>query len=721
MFNKAIWINTGLKTGDAVPEYRGSWRLPEGKKPARAELRITALGVYAASLNGRRVGDFELAPGWTAYDRRLQVQAYDVTDLLAAENDLRVRVGKGWYASPMPGFNDSDDRRRRMQRQTALIAELEATFDDGTMQTFATGADWTWVESPIRFSEIYDGEVCDATFEDAAPKPCAPFDGPTDRFIPQEGEPIVELERVAARRVFTTPRGETVVDFGQEVTGCVQFTVDAHAGDAVRLRHGEVLDAEGNFYNANYRSAKAELIYTCREGRQTWRPELTFFGFRYVRLDSFPGAPTPEQFTAVVLCSRLRQTGFVRTGHPGINRLVSNVLWGQKGNFLDVPTDCPQRDERLGWTGDAQVFCRAATLNFDTERFFTKWLRDMAADQRPNGSIGIVVPDYLPGDNSSAAWGDAATICPWTVYQTYGGLDALGEHYGMMEKWVDYITSATTTPNLWTGGEHFADWLGLDAPAGSYKGSTREDFIASAFYAHSADLTARAARALGRDGSKYEALHGEIVRAFREAFGEYRTQTEHILALEFGLAPDPEKTAADLAAMIRRDGVRLRTGFVGTPYMLHVLSRYGYGDLAWSLLLREDYPSWLYPISKGATTIWEHWDGIMPDGGFWSADMNSFNHYAYGSVIDWIYEVAAGIRHDESHPGFTRAIFAPTPDARLGFLDVTLETRAGRLSSKWTCTPDGVRYEIETAVPALVRIDGAETEVGPGRYTFWGK
>ena len=721
---KTKWITTSLATGDAVPEFFKEWH--SGKTAAQAELLITALGVYEARLNGLRVGDFVLAPGWTTYEKRLQVQRYDVTALLGTENCLTVRVGKGWYASPMPGWVDDASidgagKRRRAARQTALIAELRIRYTDGSTTVIATDPSWRWRESPVRFSEIYDGERYDACF--AAPEecPCAEYPGPFDTLIPQEGEEIHEIERVAARSVFRTPAGELLVDFGQEVTGYVEFIVEAQAGDRVRILHGEVLDRDGNFYNANYRSAKAEIEYICRAGKQTWHPGLTFFGFRYLKLAEFPGTPTPEQFTAVVVCSALRQTGSIRSGHDGLNQLISNVFWGQKGNFLDVPTDCPQRDERLGWTGDAQAFVKAASLNYDVECFFSKWLADLAAGQRPDGGVGSVIPDILPGDKPSAAWGDAAVICPWQIYQTYGDPAILRRQFESMKKWVDYITGATTEKNLWTGGTHFGDWLGLDAPSGSYKGSSREDFIASAFYAHATDLVVKAGQVLGEDAAEYRRLHKDITAAFRARFPVYGTQTEHVLAVHFGLCPEPQKTADALAELIRRDGVQMRTGFVGTPYLLHVLSDYGYSELAWSLLLREKYPSWLYAVKQGATTVWEHWDGIMEDGSFWSADMNSFNHYAYGSVIDWLYEKAAGIRHEEDAAGFSRAVIAPLPDPRIGWLDVNLETRHGKVRSAWRYTAAGVRYEIEADMPVELRLSGRTLELAPGRYTFWGE
>ena len=403
---------------------------------------------------------------------------------------------------------------------------------------------------------------------------------------------------------------------------------------------------------------------------------------------------------------------------PLLNKLFENVIWGQKSNFLDVPTDCPQRDERLGWTGDAQVFIRTACLNFDAERFFTKWLADLAADQREDGAVGHVIPNVLH-QSGSAAWDDAATICPWAVYLAYGDPNILRAQFASMKKWVDYITAHTTTRDLWTGGEHYGDWLGLDAPSGSYKGSSREDLIASAFYAHSTALVIKAGRVLGQDISAYEALYERIVRAFRQAYPVYQTQTECTLAIYFALAEDTQKAADQLAQMIRSCGTKLQTGFVGTPYLLHALSAHGYTELAYDLLLRREYPSWLYPVTKGATTIWEHWDGQMENGDFWSSDMNSFNHYAYGAVADWVYTVAAGIQTVEEKPGYAAVRIAPQPDKRLDWLEASVETRHGLVRSRWEKQRDMWRYEIETPVEAEVVIDGRKTFCRPGRYIFF--
>lgn len=711
------WITVSQNAGDICPVFRKLFAAE--KAIEKAELHITALGVYQAEINGRRVSDFVLAPGWTSYEHRLQVQTYDVTTLLQKDNDLRVTVGRGWFRSPMPGWSNSEDKRRRLNQPCGLIALLHLYYADGTEETIRTDETWQWAKSRILFSEIYDGETCDARIEPADWQPVKPLKWSKDILIPQEGEEIRETERIAAKRVFKTPQGDTVVDFGQEVTGYAEITLDAHAGDEVLFDHAEVQDRDGNWYNENYRSAKALVKYICREGQQSWHPELTFFGFRYIRLLSWPGEAKAENFTSIAVHSDLKRTGWLKSGNAELNQLISNIVWGQRDNFLDVPTDCPQRDERLGWTGDAQVFIKTASYLFDTERFFKKWLHDMAADQRESGEVGQVIPDLMPEGDSSTAWGDAATICPWQVYQTYGDKVVLEDQFESMRKWVDFIGSVTQTPNLWVGHFHFGDWLGLDAPSGSYKGSSREDFIASAFYAYSTALVIKAGKLLGRDISAYEKLHQNIVAAFRKTFPEYKTQTEHVLAVHFGLAEDAQKTADALAEMVKSDGVQLRTGFVGTPYILHVLSNYGHADLAWSLVLRREYPGWLYPVTKGATTIWEHWDGIKSDGSFWSKDMNSFNHYAYGAVADWVFEQAAGIQHAEDKPGFEELIYAPHPDKRLGWLQAKLDTRHGTVSALWVCQADGIRYELETPVHTKVCLNGKETWVNPGKYIFW--
>ena len=713
----ANWIRPAKSYGSVCPAFRKTFFCPENV--VSAALRITAMGVYEASLNGSRVGDFILAPGWTVYQKRLQVQQYELRIRPGQENELTVLVGKGWYRSRLAGWLPGQNSSAALP--AALTAELTLRYPDGHTDTICTDASWQTAESAVRFSELYDGETYDAAFEPSVWTPAVICDGPTDTLIEQQGEPVREQERIAPARIFKTPAGEIVVDFGQNLTGYVEIALDGVKGEAVALSHAEVLDKNGNFYTENYRSAKAKYLYFCKDGAQRYKPKLTFYGFRYIRVDRFPcGAEhaAQENFTAISVHSDMKRTGYLSCSDPLLNKLFENVIWGQKSNFLDVPTDCPQRDERLGWTGDAQVFIRTACLNFDAERFFTKWLADLAADQREDGAVGHVIPNVLH-QSGSAAWDDAATICPWAVYLAYGDPNILRAQFASMKKWVDYITAHTTTRDLWTGGEHYGDWLGLDAPSGSYKGSSREDLIASAFYAHSTALVIKAGRVLGQDISAYEALYKRIVRAFRQAYPVYQTQTECTLAVYFALAEDTQKAADQLAQMIRSCGTKLQTGFVGTPYLLHALSAHGYTELAYDLLLRREYPSWLYPVTKGATTIWEHWDGQMENGDFWSSDMNSFNHYAYGAVADWVYTVAAGIQTVEEKPGYAAVRIAPQPDKRLDWREASVETRHGLVRSRWEKQRDMWRYEIETPVEAEIMIDGRKKICRPGRYIFF--
>ena len=727
---RAKWIKPAWETGSEAPLFARDFRI---EKPLTAAvLRLTGLGVYEAAINGRRVSQDVLAPGWTAYTKRLQVQRYDVTELLTADNTLTVLLGKGWYRSPLLTWDEGTIQMDLMQRPAGITAELTLTYTDGTEDVILTDESWTACQSPVRISELYDGEVVDATFTASENPHVVCFDGPTETLIPQEGAPIREQERICPVGIFTTPKGEKVIDFGQELTGFLEVSVDAKASDVVDVSFAEVMDKEGNFYTENYRGARCKYHYTCRDGQQVYKTRLTYYGFRYIRVNEFPGgveAADLNNFTGIAVHSEMKRTGHIATSDPMLNQLFSNIVWGQKGNFVDVPTDCPQRDERLGWMGDAQVFARTACTNFDAEQFFSKWLNDLAADQHEDGYVGSVIPDVWTHvhnrSNASAAWGDAATIVPWEVYCTYGNINMLRRQFPSMKKWVDYIGSVTERPSLWVGGWQWADWLGLDAPSGSYKGSSREAFIASAFYARSTELVIKAGKVLGEDVSAYEALYERIVAAFRKEFPEYLTQTECILAAHFHLAEDPQKAADLLAAKVREAGVQLQTGFVGTPYILHVLSAFGHADLAWELMLRKAYPSWLYPISKGATTIWEHWDGIMPDGGFWSKDMNSFNHYAYGSVADWLYGVAAGIQVMEDAPGYQRVRIAPHPTDKLDWLEASIETRHGLISVKWSKTfePDQAdavwRVAIETPVEAELTLGSEVKLLQPGRHVVF--
>lgn len=718
MLERSEWIKGCEKNLRGGTVYLKNFRC--AAKAEKAILEITALGVYEAKLNGERVGDFILAPGWTSYSNRLQVQSYDVTNLLKTENSLEVTVGQGWRA--IADKRDGSDFLG--YRDTALIAELTIVYADGTAESIVTDSSWTARESKLRYTNIYDGDIYDATFKAGSARHCICVDLEKDMLIPQEGEKIVEQERMPALQVIKTPAGETVIDFGQNMTGYVEFKIKGVPGAQATVSHGETLDRDGNFYNANYRSARAQIKFTCDGEEHTYKSALTFFGFRYIRLENWPDEIKKENFTAVVVHSDIRRTGYFECSDEAVNRLFKNIIWGQKGNFLDVPTDCPQRDERLGWTGDAQVFVRTASLNFDVERFFKKWLRDLAADQGRDGCVPHVIPNISDDMGGSSAWSDAAVICPWEIYRTYGDRAVLEEQFDSMKAWIDWMRERSENGKR-SGGFHFGDWLGLDSTEGSYKGSTPEDLIATAYYKYSTELFIKAAHALDRDVSEYENIPAEAAKAFRREYMENgrvknATQTGCVLALYFDITDDRAATATQLNELVKRTG-HLETGFVGTPYLLHALSDNGCAETAYDLLLRREYPSWLYPISKGATTVWEHWDGIKPDGTMWSTDMNSFNHYAYGAVADWMYGAAAGINSDPDRPGFEHIIFRPVTDRRLDFVKASIDTRRGTVASEWRRENGRIKYifTVPEGCCASVIIGGEKREVGAGTHEFF--
>ena len=718
MLERSEWIKGCEKNLRGGTVYLKNFRC--AAKAEKAILKITALGVYEAKLNGERVGDFILAPGWTSYLNRLQVQSYDVTNLLKTENSLEVTVGQGWRAIA----NKRDGSDFLGYRDTALIAELTIVYADGTVESIVTDSSWTARESKLRYTNIYDGDIYDATFKAGSARHCICVDLEKDMLIPQEGEKIVEQERMPALQVIKTPAGETVIDFGQNMTGYVEFSIKGTPGAQATISHGETLDRDGNFYNANYRSADARIKFVCDGEEHTYKSALTFFGFRYIRLENWPDEVKKENFTAIVVHSDIRRTGYFECSDEAVNRLFKNIIWGQKGNFLDVPTDCPQRDERLGWTGDAQVFVRTASLNFDVKRFFKKWLHDLTADQGRDGCVPHVVPNIFDDMGGSSAWSDAAVICPWEIYRTYGDKAVLEEQFDSMKAWIDWMRERSENGRR-SGGSHFGDWLGLDSPEGSYKGSTPDDLIATAYYKYSTELFIKAAHALGRDVSEYENIPAEAAAAFRREYMENgrvknATQTGCVLALCFDITDDRAATATQLNELVKRAG-HLETGFVGTPYLLHALSDNGYAETAYDLLLRREYPSWLYPISKGATTVWEHWDGIKPDGTMWSTDMNSFNHYAYGAVADWMYGAAAGINSDPDRPGFEHIIFRPVTDRRLDFVKASIDTRRGTVASEWRRENGRIKYifTVPEGCGASAVIDGEKHEVGAGTHEFF--
>ena len=668
--------------------------LPEKIQSAR--LYICGLGMYEAYINGQKVGNEYFTPYCNDYDHWLQYQTFDVTNLLSEENTLSIMLGDGWYKGRFGYW-----KKREIYGDTlALLCELRVQTAAGEV-VIPSDNTWRCRETPVRFSNIYDGEILDlsANCEEEHAVRLYPEMG-YERVTERLSLPVRIKHEIKPKEIIHTPKNEVIIDFGQEVTGFVTFRARGEKGHQYHLKYCEILQ-NGCFYNDNLRSAKAE--YTCiTDGREQWiRPHFTFYGFRYVLLEGFGEAPDPEDFTACVLYSDMEQTGFIKTNNAKVNRLCENVLWGQRGNFLDVPTDCPQRDERLGWTGDAQIFCATACYQMDSAAFYTKYMHDIATEQRANnGAVPHFVPNFRRKCNPSCAWADVAAVIPWQVYQFYGDKSLLENQYANMKMWVEWIfrvDEETGSKRLWHAGFHFADWLSLDAEfATARRGGTDRDFIASCYYLYSARLTAKAAGVLGlaADAARYRLLEDEILHAIRKEYftlgGKLalNTQTAYVLALLLGLPEEkwiPRMRRA-LDQKFEESDNELRTGFVGTGYLCRVLSANGFSPLVYTLFLREDYPGWLYEVNMGATTVWERWNSVLPDGRISDTGMNSLNHYAYGVVMEWLYGDAAGISPVENAPGFRRVRMQPHPDSRLPEVDFAYESAVGRYRSAFKVT-----------------------------------
>lgn len=739
---QAKWITVaGKDTSLASPLFRKEIKLK--KQVSSALAYITAKGLYEANINGGRVGNAYFAPGWTSYQDHIQYQVYDVKQSLKKGiNVIGVMLGDGWYKGRI-GFNN---QKQFYGDTRALLMQLEIEYTDGSKETIISDNSWKTSYGPILAANIYDGETYDARLErqgwnnigyqeGANWKPVEEMAFGPEKLVGMSGPQVTKHEEFKALKIFKTPKGETVADFGQNLVGWVMLKAKGPAGTKISISHAEVLTKEGNFYTTNLRTARQQNNYILKgETEQIFEPHFSFQGFRYVKIDGYPGELKLDNLTAVAVYSDMKTSGKFSTSNPLLNQLQHNISWGQKGNFVDVPTDCPQRDERLGWTGDAQAFALTAAYNMDVSGFFTKWLKDVSADQLPNGSVPFVIPNVLTqNDAGSAGWADVATIVPWDMYVSYGDQGILATQYNSMKKWVDYISSKAKN-NLWNTGFHFGDWL-FYRPNDDNDGRaavTDKYMIAQTFYAHSTRLLINAAKVLGKteDVMKYNALLDQIKAAYiKENMtpnGKLisNTQTAYVLALQFDMLPENlrAQAAQRLVDNVKDYGNHLTTGFLGTPYLCHVLSRFGHEDVAYDLLLQESYPSWLYPVKMGATTIWERWDGIKQDGSFQTADMNSFNHYAYGAIGDWMYKNIAGINPVVAKPGYKAILIAPRPGGKLTSASAELETVYGTVKSSWAIA-DGI-FKLDVTVPAnasatvvLPKADKKE-EIGSGSYHF---
>lgn len=685
------------------------------KKIESARVYVSALGLYELYLNGKKVGDELFTPGWTSYKNRIQYQTYDVTEMVKTNNTLGAILGDGWYRGNI-GFSR---QHSYYGDKLALIAQLQVNYTDGTSETIGTDESWKATTGPIIFSDIYNGETFDARlempgwatsgFNDSHWGSVAKLDHPKDILIAPQGVPVKAVEEISPIEIITTPKGETVFDMGQNLVGWVRLKVKGNRGDAVTLKFAEVLDKEGNFYIENLRAAKATDVYILKgDGEEIYEPRFTFHGFRFVKIEDYPGTPTLDDITGVVIYSDMEPSGTFACSEPLINQLQHNIQWGQKGNFLDVPTDCPQRDERLGWTGDAQVFAPTAAFNFNVASFFTKWMKDVAADQLPDGRVNHVVPDVLNGASGSTAWADAAIIIPWQMYLAYGDKRMLEVQYPSMKAWVDFMKNRAGDDFLWIGDTHFGDWLAFATTRSDYPGATTEkDLIATAYFANSSKMLAEIAQLLGKnaDAENYSNLSEKVKEAFIKEFvtpaGRLvsHTQTAYSLALAFNLLPENlvPKAAEYLAGDVDKFK-HLTTGFVGTPLLCKTLSDHGYEDLAFMLLNRKEYPSWLYPVTQGATTIWERWDGQKPDGTFQNAGMNSFNHYAYGAIGEWLYNYVAGIQIDPENPGYKHFFLSPHPGGGLTNAKAVYKSMYGEIKSDWKIEGNQMVYDV--TIPA---------------------
>ncbi len=707
-----------------------------------ARLYVTALGVFETQLNGEAVGDHVMDPGWTSYAHRLRYQTFDVTSLLHEGcNVFGAMLGDGWYRGRL-GWDGG--RRNCYGDRLALLAQIEIAYADGTAQRVVTDESWRAVRGPILASDIYDGETYDARLEqpgwstagsdDASWAPVLVVPGDLATLVAPDTPPVRRIETLRPASVTTSPSGSTIIDFGQNVVGRVRFTVSGEEGQTITLRHAEVLE-DGELCMRPLRTAKATDRYILKgTGQETWEPRFTFHGFRYVQIDGWPGTLAAEDISAIVCHSDLERTGWFESSDPLLNRFHENTVWSMRGNFLDVPTDCPQRDERLGWTGDIQLFSPTACFLYNSAGFLSSWLSDLAADQGADGAVPFVVPNILMVPPVGAAgWGEAAVVIPWILYQRYGDTGILAGQFDSMRAWVDHLARLSGDALLLDSGFQFGDWLDPAAPPDDPAAARTDPYlVATAYFARSVGLVARAALVLGRDkdSTHYQTLAAKVRDAFARQFitpaGRLLsdTPTAYALALQFDLLSDAEQrrqAGLRLAALVRASRYRISTGLLGTPVICDALCRAGQYETAFRLFNERRCPSWLYPVTMGATTIWERWDSVRPDGAINPGAMTSFNHYALGSVADWLYRTVGGLAPAE--PGYRRLAIQPRPGGNLTHAQVRHRTPYGMAACRWQI--EGECIEVEILIPpnttATVNLPGSDSdplEVGSGAH-YW--
>jgi alpha-L-rhamnosidase len=718
-----------------APVLTTSFTLDDGHGPvASAQLHLSGLGIFEATLTGAPVADDVLSPGWSSYEWRVRYRTYDVGRLLAEDNILEASLGNGWYRGRL-GWRGA---RALYGDRLGLIAQLDIAFEDGHRQRVITDERWAARPSSTLANDLYDGQTIDARRGRAHGTPAGVeiLDFDAARLVPAVGPPVRRHETVRPVSIWTSPSGRTLVDFGQNLVGWLRLRARGDAGTTVTVRHAEVLEHD-ELGVRPLRSAEATDRFVLSGGDDEFEPTMTFHGFRYVDVDGFPGRLTVDDLEAVVVHSDIRRTGWFACSDELLNRLHANVVWGLRGNFVDVPTDCPQRDERLGWTGDLAVFAPTATFLYDVEAFLQDWMLDLTAEQAAKGGVvPFVVPDTLKiegdpngfGDTPAAVWGDAAVWVPWASWRAYGDEAALAANYGAMTGHVRAVASLVSPNGLWDTGFQFGDWLDPDAPPDQpWRAKADRRVVATACLFRSARMVADAAAVLGHDedAAEFRALAERTRTAFNAAYvqtdGRIRSDavTVYALAIVFGLLnPDvAERAGTRLAELVAENGHRISTGFAGTPYVTDALTSTGYVDVAYRLLLERSCPSWLYTVTMGATTVWERWDSMLPDGTINTGEMTSYNHYALGAVADWMHRSIGGIAPIE--PGYSRVRIAPRPGGGLTWAEAGLDTRHGRIDVAWRI--DGDELVLTATIPdgmtGVIDVGGgAPIDVAAGRH-----
>ena len=675
------------------------------KPVKKARLYLCGLGLYEAFYRGERIGEEYLTPYSNDYNEWVQYQTYDVTEQMQEDGKLSVLLGNGWYKARF-GFHAHEDKGF-YGNEWKLIAELRLEYENGTEDVIGTDESWQVRRSRITFSNLYDGEWQDDTLEEMPVEPVRFCESPKGELTDRMSLPVTMHEVFVPVELIHTPAGEQVFDLGQEITGLFTLRVHEPKGTKIHIQTGEILQ-QGNFYNENLRTAKSEYIYISDGEEHVLMPHFTFYGYRYVKVQGVSELKK-EDFRGLALYSDLKRTGSIQTGHALVNRLIENVRWGLKDNFLDVPTDCPQRDERMGWTGDAQVFSATASYLKDTYAFYAKYLYDMAKEQ---SALDGKVPDVVPSagiDSTACVWGDASCIIPWNLYLFYGDRSILEDQFESMKSWVDYVRRVDGDDHGWRYVFHYGDWLALDnlnQTAEQVMGGTDEEFIANLYYAVSAGLVAKAAQVLGKEEEEkeYQELSEEqfdiVKKEYYSVTGRccIKTQTALLLTLKYKLSDNEELVKSQLRKLFSDNNGKLRTGFVGTPLMCNILSDFCMDDIAYDLLLNEEYPGWLAEVKLGATTVWERWNSLLPDGTISGISMNSMNHYSYGAIAEWLFRHVAGISTMDSAPGLRRVSLQPTLNWKLGMASASYDSACGEYCCAWKLT-DSRHVELKVSVP----------------------